>query len=225
PTAPSIGELPTSEGNRPGWTRWAIPLTLAAIVAAAAVYEWLRPGLDPRQTAPQETAVAPAGAAAPTVPAMSRNADTPLPNPMAAGTAPAPAAASSTVAEPASRPATAPAAAATPSVAVPPSAKPQAAIATPGKSAASVVSPAAPPATDATLALTFRDYSWVEVKDRNGQTLLSRMNAGGTSESISGAPPFEVVIGNASDVRVTFRGKVVDLAPHTRQNIARLTLP
>ncbi|NDP42779.1 MAG: helix-turn-helix domain-containing protein, partial [Aromatoleum sp.] len=28
PTAPSIGELPVTENNRPGWMRWAIPLTL-----------------------------------------------------------------------------------------------------------------------------------------------------------------------------------------------------
>ena len=46
PTAPTIGELPTTDHSKPGWTRWAIPLTLAAIVAAAAVYEWLRPAGD-----------------------------------------------------------------------------------------------------------------------------------------------------------------------------------
>jgi cytoskeletal protein RodZ len=44
PTAPAMGELPTTvEPSKAGWTRWAIPLTLAAVVAAAAVYEWKRP--------------------------------------------------------------------------------------------------------------------------------------------------------------------------------------
>ena len=94
----------------------------------------------------------------------------------------------------------------------------------PAKIAATAPDPANA-ATEASLALSFRDYSWVEVKDRNGRVLISRMNAGGTTESVTGLPPLDVVIGNASDVKLSFRGKPVDLAPHMRQNIARLTLP
>jgi hypothetical protein len=33
------------------------------------------------------------------------------------------------------------------------------------------------------------------------------------------------VLGNAHVVTLTYRGKQVDLAPYTRQNVARLTLP
>jgi cytoskeleton protein RodZ len=73
--------------------------------------------------------------------------------------------------------------------------------------------------------LAFRDYSWTEVKDGNGRVLASRMNSGGTAQSLTGTPPFELVIGNAADVSVTYNGKPVDLAPHTRQNVARFTLP
>ncbi len=51
------------------------------------------------------------------------------------------------------------------------------------------------------------------------------MNRGGTTQNVSGTPPLDVVIGNASDVRVTYRGNPVDLVPHTRQNVARLRLP
>ena len=51
------------------------------------------------------------------------------------------------------------------------------------------------------------------------------MNRGGTTQSVSGAPPLDIVIGNAVDVRVTFRGSPVDLAPYTRRNVARLKLP
>ena len=35
-TAPTMGELPTTEPARHGWTRWAIPLTLVAIIGATA---------------------------------------------------------------------------------------------------------------------------------------------------------------------------------------------
>jgi cytoskeleton protein RodZ len=41
---------------------------------------------------------------------------------------------------------------------------------------------------------------------------------------VSGPPPLDLVIGNAADVTLTWKGKRVDLAPHTRQNVARLTL-
>ena len=43
------------------------------------------------------------------------------------------------------------------------------------------------------------------MRDRDGRVLLSRMNPGGTAQSLSGAPPFDIVIGNAADVSVTLR--------------------
>jgi cytoskeleton protein RodZ len=200
-TAPTMGELPTAEHSKAGWTRWAIPLTLAAVVVAAAVYEWARPVGAAHPAAP--VAMAPeapvAAAAAPD------KTSTPLANPLAAG---------APTAEP-TPPATAPAPAA---AVVPP---PENATTTATSTAAS---PAAPAAGE-TIALTFRDYSWTEIRDRDGRVILSGMNRGGTAQNVSGTPPLELVIGNASDVRVTYRGAPVDLAPHTRQNVARFKLP
>ena len=48
PTAPTMGELPTAESTKAPWTRWAIPLSLAAVVAVAAIYEWARPAAASR---------------------------------------------------------------------------------------------------------------------------------------------------------------------------------
>lgn len=228
PTPPSIGELPSTESGRTGWTRWAIPVTLAAIVVAAAVYEFVRPTLlEPGAGPSSEQVTLPGSAPAAPVVAGAANdrATTALPNPMH-GPVPTPAETTAVVAAPAAVPA---AVAATPlplPAAAPPTA---AAIPAPAAAAPAKARPAAPiapaPAAEATLGLAFRDYSWVEVKDRTGRLLLSRMNAGGTTEQVSGVPPFEVTIGNASDVNLTFRGKPVDLAPYTRQNVARVTLP
>jgi cytoskeleton protein RodZ len=75
------------------------------------------------------------------------------------------------------------------------------------------------------IVLTFKDYSWTEIRDRDGRVILSGMNRGGTTQNVSGTPPLDVVIGNASDVRVAYRGNPVDLVPHTRQNVARFKLP
>jgi cytoskeleton protein RodZ len=75
------------------------------------------------------------------------------------------------------------------------------------------------------MTIAFRDSSWTEIRDRDGRLLLSGMNPGGTTQSLSGTPPFDIVIGNAEDVRLTYKGSPVDLAPHTRQNVARFKLP
>lgn len=72
--------------------------------------------------------------------------------------------------------------------------------------------------------LVLRGTSWIEVKDGTGRVVVSQMIAGGQTQSVVGAPPFDVVIGNAPAVSLSFRGQAVDLGPYTRQNVARLTL-
>lgn len=197
-TAPTIGELPAAERGKPSWTRWAIPLTLVAIIAAAAVYEFSR-GRDMGRRTPDagsdgispgsaEHAVAPGqptpGVATPTA---TQAASQSLANPFAAK-------------------------------------EPAAATAQGASGAAAPASTAADAISDATLTLTFRDSSWTGVKDRNGRVLLSQLMAGGQTQTFSGTPPFELVIGNATEVGLTYRGAPVDLAPYIRSGVARLTL-
>jgi len=79
-------------------------------------------------------------------------------------------------------------------------------------------------ASGAALSIATRSGTWVEVRDSTGRTVFSQNVAAGQTQPIAGAPPFEITIGNAPDATVTFRGRVVDLAPHIRQNVARLTL-
>ncbi|MCU0764561.1 MAG: helix-turn-helix domain-containing protein [Burkholderiaceae bacterium] len=86
---------------------------------------------------------------------------------------------------------------------------------------------APPPAalSDTALRLTFRDRSWVEVRQADGAVLLSQINAAGTARTIDGVPPYTLVIGNASKVDLEFRGRTVDLAPGiSRDDVARLRL-
>jgi len=72
--------------------------------------------------------------------------------------------------------------------------------------------------------LEFGQQSWVEIKQANGKILLSQLNQAGTSQLIEGVPPFEVVIGNAANVRLKYDGEPVDLRPHFKIDVARLTL-
>lgn len=89
---------------------------------------------------------------------------------------------------------------------------------------AGITSAPASAMTAAALVLRFEQTSWVEVKDRNGVMLLSENVAPGSERTVSVTGPFSLALGNAEGVRVSLRGKNVDLVPHTRQKVARLSL-
>ena len=72
--------------------------------------------------------------------------------------------------------------------------------------------------------MVFIKDAWVEIEDGRGRKIFSQMNAAGTEKIIQGTPPFSLAIGNAAQVRITYNGKPVDLAPHTRVDVARFTL-
>jgi cytoskeleton protein RodZ len=72
--------------------------------------------------------------------------------------------------------------------------------------------------------LEFEKASWVEIKQGDGRILLSQLNAGGTRQVLEGKPPFSVVIGNAPMVRLKYNEEPVDLRPHFKVDVARLTL-
>lgn len=66
--------------------------------------------------------------------------------------------------------------------------------------------------------------SWVEVIDARGRALLSRLVRPGEIIDLDGAVPLKLKIGNASATEVMFRGQALELAPFTRDNLARLEL-
>lgn len=76
----------------------------------------------------------------------------------------------------------------------------------------------------ATLVLAAGQSSWVNIRDGNGKEILRKTLSAGSSEAIQGSPPFNVIIGNATGMKLTFNDKPVDLAPHIKANVARLTL-
>jgi cytoskeleton protein RodZ len=200
-TAAMIAELPSEGvGKRANFTRWLIPLALVACVVAAATYEWYRGGLATLAEAPRigvraDGADARSNAGAAIALPNPLTREAPPPQEIAAGSADEKAPAVVAAAEP-----------------------------TPVTTVAEVQQPAAS-AIDAPIVLTYSGPSWTEIRDRNGQLLISRLVAANSIEPVRGAQPFDIVLGNAPAVTLTYRGKSVDLSPHTRQNVARLTLP
>jgi cytoskeleton protein RodZ len=74
------------------------------------------------------------------------------------------------------------------------------------------------------ISIQFDRESWVEIKDGGGRTLLSQLNPAGTAQELEGRPPFELIIGNAQHVRLSYDDRPVDLAPHVKVEVARFTL-
>lgn len=102
-----------------------------------------------------------------------------------------------------------------------PAAEPAPAASVPAADAVAVMEPVPVPPL---LKLRFTGTSWAEVKDAEGKVLHSQHNIAGTEFVVEGTPPFYVVIGDAGVSTVEVRGEVFDLAPHTRQNVARFTI-
>jgi cytoskeleton protein RodZ len=75
-----------------------------------------------------------------------------------------------------------------------------------------------------TIRMSFEQESWVEIKDRSGNIIFGQLNPAGSRRRATGEPPLQVVIGNAAGVRLTYNDREIDLAPHTRVDVARLTL-
>jgi cytoskeleton protein RodZ len=96
--------------------------------------------------------------------------------------------------------------------------------------ATATAEPPTTPAQAALLASTgrlefrFQRDSWIEVKDGEGTVIVSALQRAGTAQSVEGKPPFTLVVGNATGVRLRYNDADVDLAPHTRTDVARITL-
>jgi cytoskeleton protein RodZ len=87
------------------------------------------------------------------------------------------------------------------------------------------VVPAKPPAAGVhRIVVRCEQECWIEVKDGLERQLVSSLNPAGTERVLRGQPPFELVIGNAQHVRVTYNDRPIDLQPHTRVEVARFKL-
>ena len=74
------------------------------------------------------------------------------------------------------------------------------------------------------LAIRTSADTWVEITDARGRQLELDLIRAGNSREYSGEAPFEIMIGRASSVVLNMDGQTVDLGPHTRGNVARMTL-
>jgi len=89
------------------------------------------------------------------------------------------------------------------------------------------VAPAAvepPKAGSDRLVFEFARDAWIEIKDKNGKVVLSKLGKAGSREELDAAPPMSLKIGNSRYVKLERNGKPVDLAASTKVTVARLKL-
>jgi cytoskeleton protein RodZ len=98
---------------------------------------------------------------------------------------------------------------------------PQAAVAAPTLTAA----PAAPRTGPHRLVVRTSGEAWIEIRDSADRMLVSSLNPPGSERVVRGRPPYSLVIGNASQVTITYDDKPVDLMRHAKQDVARFTIP
>ncbi len=77
---------------------------------------------------------------------------------------------------------------------------------------------------DKTLSMSFTAQTWVSVADKSGKVVYEKTSRSGDLVTINATPPLSLVIGNASGTKLNFGGKDIDLAPNTKDNVARITL-
>ncbi len=127
-------------------------------------------------------------------------------------------------------------AASEPPAAVPPAPPPpvEAPVVKPPAPAAAPVATPSPPspaasqaqamAGDAPLIIQPTTDTWIEVRDGRGQMAVKRMVKAGEVLQLEVALPLFVYVGRADTTTVSWRGKAVDLKPHTTHNEARLQI-
>ncbi len=208
PVSNAEGVMPTGIRGRPAHRPLAaVVLLLVAVIVAGWYFDWFK---------------APDGGELPPTAA-------PVAEPSGTLLAPAPQIlADGTGAESAGVPAEPPAGGESATVPVPVPAVPvPESLAPPAPEAPAAPSASAEPAPGAgpeQLMFRLKGESWIEVRDATGTIVFSGIAPAGSTRTVQGKPPFAVVLGNAPQVSIEYRGQPVELGSHTRVGVARLTV-
>jgi cytoskeleton protein RodZ len=77
---------------------------------------------------------------------------------------------------------------------------------------------------DNELLLRFVGECWIEVRDKAGRLLLADLKNAGDEVTLTGEPPYKVVIGNTTAIEVFYAGKLVDVLGSGESNTAKLVI-
>ena len=66
--------------------------------------------------------------------------------------------------------------------------------------------------------------TWISIVDANGRKVINKTISANSRERFEVATPVKVTMGNATGLSMIVNNKAIDLAPHTRGNVARIKL-
>lgn len=79
-------------------------------------------------------------------------------------------------------------------------------------------------AGDGLVSVQFSANCWAQLTDANGKVLFSALKRAGEKLELAGKPPLELRLGFARGAQVSYNGQVVDVAPYTSGETARMKL-
>jgi len=74
------------------------------------------------------------------------------------------------------------------------------------------------------LSIHYTEDSWVDIRDATGKPIIRKLGKAGRSSTVSGIPPFEVLLGYSPGVSIELDGKSYDLSPYSEKRVARFVL-
>jgi cytoskeleton protein RodZ len=81
-----------------------------------------------------------------------------------------------------------------------------------------------PLAPRAQLTLSFREDSWAEIRDAQGNRIMHRLGRAGEERSVTGVAPFEVVLGFTPGVDLQYNGEPYDLSRYKNRRLVRFSV-
>lgn len=74
------------------------------------------------------------------------------------------------------------------------------------------------------LSLHFSEDSWVDIRDATGKPIIRKLGVAGKTNTVSGVPPFEVLLGYSPGVSIERDGEPYDLSAYSEKRVARFVL-
>jgi len=74
------------------------------------------------------------------------------------------------------------------------------------------------------ISLSYTEDSWIDVRDATGKPLIRRMGKAGSSNTVSGVPPFEVLLGYSPGVSIEYNGVPYDISRFQVRPVARFVM-
>jgi len=76
-----------------------------------------------------------------------------------------------------------------------------------------------------TVIMMFNEDSWVEIHDGEGEKVAFGVKKAGYEMTVTGTPPFSVVLGKHQVVEITLNGEAIDISDFPKNRLAKFNLP